>query len=268
MPDLTGMKLSDAQIVLRNSGFAPARVRFVEAYAPEDLVVGQTPARGMLVERDSTLELRIAKPSLVRFLPGVYQLAQDDERNFLRDFLWIFHHILDGLRHRIDDVPRLLRPLESDPDMLPWLATWLALQLDLDWPEVKRRKWLHHAPRLFSIRGTRRALSELLAIYVGVAPRIEENSWPYKGFRIGISSSIGIDSVILPPMNLAHCFLVHIPIGYGKVSEEMVVRIHRVIQAEKPAHTTYFLTFESESEKVELRDFMQIGVSSAIGTTE
>ena len=101
----------------------------------------------------------------------------------------------------------------------------------------------------------------ILEIFVDKAPRIEENAWPYSGFRVGVTSSVGEDTIILPPINMDHCFMVHIPVGADEITEEMVVKIHNIINLEKPAHTTYFLQFQTEEERAAPQVFMQVGVS-------
>ena len=56
VPELTGMRLRDAQIVIAQAGFANAdgqpnvQVRYVEAYAEDFQVVAQSPIRGQLVD--------------------------------------------------------------------------------------------------------------------------------------------------------------------------------------------------------------------------
>jgi hypothetical protein len=82
-----------------------------------------------------------------------------------------------------------------------------------------------------------------------------------------VHSSIATDSVILPEPNLDYCFIVELPKQFSDLSDEMVVRIHEIIEREKPAHTTYFLRFEAEQHKHELRPFMQIGVHPESGHT-
>src|SRR5262249_44784413 len=76
---------------------------------------------------------------------------------------------------------------------------------------------------------------------------------------------IGIDSIILPPVQIARCFIVEMPVRFTNVSPEMVIRIHNIIQMEKPANTHYYLRFAVETEGAELREFFHIGLRSGIG---
>lgn len=259
VPELTGMPFADACIVLEQAGFPAPMPRYVEAYATDDEVVAQAPIRGQLVDSTAVCELAVAKSSWVRFLPQLYQESTSGENHLLHEFLWIFQQLQDRIAHTIDHVPELFRPLETEARFLDWLASWIALHLDPDWPDEKKRKWLKFAPTLYSIRGTKAALSALLEMYIGVKPDIRENEWPFEPFRVGVSSEIGTTSTILPPMNLAHCFVVRLPMASEALTDDQIVRIHRVIQAEKPAHTNYFLTFEQKQTTYELDPFMTIG---------
>jgi hypothetical protein len=55
------------------------------------------------------------------------------------------------------------------------------------------------------------------------------------------------------------------PMKYETVNTETIIRIHRIIQMEKPAHTHYYLRFAEEKGDVELREFFAIGLRSGIG---
>ena len=263
VPDVSGLLLRDAQIVLAQAGFSEAQPRYVEAYEVENTVVGQDPMRGLLINSDAPLELQVAKPSWLRYLPQVYQV-EGGEGDLLQGLLWIFQHLHDTVRGKVDDMVSIFRPLEAPAEFLPWLASWIALHLEDDWDEEKKRRWLRYAPALYNIRGTRVALEKLLEIYVGVKPLIFENEWPDEAFRAGVTSEIGVTSTILPPMNLNNCFIVELPLSPGDVDEDQLIRIHRVIRAEKPAHCSYYLRFRKAAVADDMRPLLIIGMD-AIG---
>ena len=259
VPEVSGLLLKDAQIVLTQAGFRPATPRFVESYEPANTVVAQSPTRGMLVDADTPLELRISKRSWMRFLPQIYQSGSGQEDDLLLNFLWIFQQVHESVNDRVNSIHRLFHPLETDAEFLPWLASWIALHLENDWPEEVKRRWLRHAPALYNIRGTRRALEQLLEIYTGVRPTIYENEWPQGALHVGVDSTIDVSSTILPAMNLNNCFIVELPMPPDDVSDEQLIRIHRVIRAEKPAHCTYFLRFAEQDSQEDWEPFMVIG---------
>jgi phage tail-like protein len=262
VPDVAGLRLEDAQIVLQQAGFNPGTPRYVLSYDPQGTVVSQTPVRGLLVDSSVEVGLGVSMTSWLRYLPQIYQVSNDESNAFTQNFLWIFQQIHDSVRSRLEGIDRLFRPADAPPAFLPWLASWIALQLEDDWPEERKRRWLRFAPTLYNIRGTRRALEQLLEIYLDVRPRIYENDWPEGAFRVEVASVIGESSTILPPMNLNNCFIVELPLAAAEVSDDQLIRIHRVIQAEKPAHTNYFLRFEAAEAADDWGPFMTIGEDS------
>ncbi len=259
LPEVAGLQLDDARVVLTSAGLDHVRVHYVEAYADEFSVVEQIPHPGMLVDRTREITLHVARTNMLAYLPQVYQQSSP---GFLKGYLYIVQTIFDRLYQRLDHIHELFDPRTTDPEFLPWLASWLAVGLNRDWTDLQTRKMLLAATRLFPYRGTSRAISEFVRIYTGASVTIEENSWPFRGFRVGVHSTVGEDTVILPDMNLAHCFVVRLDRPAAVVSEDEIIRIHEIIQAQKPAHTSYFLAFSDEAESGEMGMFMEIGTSS------
>lgn len=262
IPDVAGLHVDNAKIVLSNAGFDRFRVHYVEDYADEFTVVEQFPRSGLLVPKESEVQLRIARQSLVGFLPQAFQQPElDGGGNFLRGLLSIIQHSYDSVSLRLADMHKVFDPRTTDPDFLPWLSSWLAITLNPDWSTLQRRKMLMAATQLFPDRGTAKAVREFLRIYVGAKVEIKENSWPFQGFRIGVHSTVGDDTVILPPMNLAHCFVVQLDKPVSAVSDDEIIKIHQIIQNQKPAHTSYFLAFSDEADSGEMGAFMAIGMA-------
>jgi len=264
IPEVVGLKLDKALIVLGNAGFPPPQVRYREDYAAEDTVIEQYPASGQLINRDLPLQIVISRKSYIRYLPSIYQKSQFLDSEFLREFLWIFQHVFGGLERKLEGLPDIFRAYETDPEFLPWLASWVAMTLDDGWPEAKKRRLVKNAIQLYKVRGTVRGVKLFVMLFTDVEPGIRENEYPLRGFRVGSTSRIGID-VIIPPVKLSHCFVVEMPVTFEDTSNEMVLKIHDVIRAERPAHTQYYLRFLSDPVKKELREFIQVGVRSGIG---
>ncbi|MDX9722796.1 MAG: hypothetical protein RBU37_18755, partial [Myxococcota bacterium] len=86
-----------------------------------------------------------------------------------------------------------------------------------------------------------------------VEPEIIENEWPFRGFQIGVHSTMDIDSTIFPLVNRSHCFIVGIPLDPQEVDDQIIIKIHDIIRSEKPAHTMYFLRFKGRI--VQLSEF-------------
>ena len=264
VPEVIGLSRAVAEKVLAGAGFPPPNVRFDEAYEKNDTVIGQVPERGSLLESDQPVTIRVARISWIRYLPSVYRPKRAEDPSFLRDFLWIFQQVLDSVNRQVDDIPDLFNPSTTPPEFLPWLASWFAIAFDETTPEAHRRRILREAPLLFRIRGTKAALVRLVKLFTGLDIDVEENRWPYRGFRIGVASSVGVDTMILPEISMSQTFVVRVPRTFEEVGEDLLLRLHRVIEAEKPANSNYFLQF-TDVEGVTEYVGMRVGVSSQIG---
>jgi phage tail-like protein len=265
VPDVAGRALDKARIVLENAGLGKLVVLFRESYEDPDTVLEQRPTRGQMVYEGSEVTLWIARRGYMEHLPAIYRRSDAVGRNVVRDICFLFEHMFGGIEKLLDRGHEYYDPHQSPAEFLSWLAAWTAFIVDIDWPEPKKRALIKRAVDLYRIRGTRRALALFLKLFTGHEPTIDEQTWPFKGFRVETDAAIGIDSVILPPVNLANCFMVTMPIKFADVTPELVIRIHQIIQMEKPAHTHYYLRFHEEEGDAELREFFAIGLRSGIG---
>jgi phage tail-like protein len=270
VPDVVGRALTKAQILLEDSGFPKIVTLYRESYEDRDTVLEQRPARGQMVYEGTEVTIWVARRGYLEHLPAIYRRSDAVGRNLVRDLCFLFEHMFDSVDVNLTDGWRFYDPHVAPYEFLSWLSTWTAFSLDLDWPEPQKRALIKRAVDLYRIRGTKRGLALFLRLFTGHEPDIAENTWPFKGFRVEaegaeLGARVGLDSVIMPPVDLAHCFVVTMPMKYEEVTTDTVIRIHQIIQAEKPAHTHYYLRFAEEKGDVELRQFIQIGVRSGIG---
>ena len=152
---------------------------------------------------------------LLTYLPSIYA---DDP--FLGSFLNIFDSIWLPLERQIDQLYAYFDPRLTPAEFLPWLATWVDLTLDENWPLDRRRALIRSAADLYRRRGTKGALRDYLAIYMGVQPDIVE------------------DDARGNPFHFSVVFHVNEPAALDQD------RIKRIVEEEKPAHTTYTLRIE------------------------
>ncbi len=152
---------------------------------------------------------------LLAYLPSIYA---DDP--FLGSFLNIFDSIWLPLERQIDQLYAYFDPRLTPAEFLPWLATWVDLTLDENWPVERRRALIRRAADLYRRRGTKGALRDYLATYLGAQPEIVE------------------DDASGNPFHFSVVFRVSDPSALDQD------RIRRIIEEEKPAHTTYTLTVE------------------------
>jgi len=270
VPDVVGRALPKARITLEDAGLAKIVVLYRESYEDRDTVLEQRPTRGQMIYEGTEITIWIARRGLLENLPAIYRRSDQAGRNLVRDVCFVFEHMFDSVDTNLVDGWRFYDPFVTPIEFLDWLSRWTAFTLDLDWPEAQKRALIKRAVDLYRIRGTRRGLALFLKLFSLHEPDIEENVWPFRGFRVEPDDAtdgarIGIDSVILPPVDLAHCFIVKMPIKFDTVTPEMVIRIHHIITMEKPAHTHYYLRFAEEKGDVELREFFSIGLRSGIG---
>lgn len=197
-----------------------------------------------------TVEIFVpAKGAYLQHLPRVYQ--EQDE--LMGRFLMLFESFWRPIEAQIDNFPYYFDPEFTPTELLPWLATWVDLTLDERWPEEKRRRLLSSAVTLYRMRGTRRGLQEYLEIYTGARVQISEHG--ANNFRLGSGARLGL-GVALGTLNMPHTFTVtaFLPAAdsagltaaeRARLEAERRRMIELIIEAEKPAHTSYNLRLES-----------------------
>jgi phage tail-like protein len=268
-PQIEGYSLRKAKKILDLAGIDPERikVKLVEHHERRGTVVSQRPRPGNMLDLEDPrqkIELNVADTSIVQYLPHLYQRSDLTGRNFVGDLLWVMQHIQAQTEDKLRHLDLYFDPHECPPEFLDYLASWVALTLDEDWAEHKKRSLIKKAVELYHLRGTPRGLRVYLRLFTGVDPVIEENHWPFEGFVIGISSTVGVDTVLTHAVSRAHTFVVHIPLAIDEVDSDTVLKIHRIIEQEKPVHTDYYLTF-AEPEEADLDTSFTVGVTSTIG---
>ena len=80
----------------------------------------------------------------------------------------------------LDSFPAYLDPRLAPADFVEWLAGWVGIALDENWPLERQRDLVGRAGDLYRRRGTVKALVEIVELYVGVEPTVEESgggSW-------------------------------------------------------------------------------------------
>ena len=157
--------------------------------------------------------LRIHSERLLNYLPGIYHT------DFMARFLGIFESILTPIEWTVDNFDLYLHAQTAPAGFLPWLAQWYDIAFDATWDERQRRDLLTHAYEIFALRGTKKALSQVLEIYTGRSPEI-----------------IDLDDDDNP-----FSFTVRLPVTRAEIDPEI---IEQIIEQSKPAHTTYKLFYK------------------------
>src|SRR4051812_30605148 len=102
MPDVQGLPLRKAQLIVENMGLKVDAVLFEESYDDRDTVLRQTPTRGLMVYMGEKVSLHVSRESYVKWLPSIYQRADVTGRNFIRDLLWITQHLFGHIHDTLD----------------------------------------------------------------------------------------------------------------------------------------------------------------------
>src|SRR6266568_7496057 len=92
--------------------------------------------------------------SYLQYLPPVLWQEHGTPPDFLERFLGVFQEINDGLEAEVDDIPKLFDPWKTKSENLPWLASWVALELDREWTEPQKRTLIRHIVSLYTQRCT------------------------------------------------------------------------------------------------------------------
>ncbi len=217
--------------------------------------------------------------SLVAYLPAIYQ-----DNPFVGQFLLAFEAILVGghadqiesrpdlepfhpgygLEEKINRLAELFvpaitphTPAATPDEFLPWLATWTAFTLRSDLAPDKQRTFLANIIPRYLWRGTKKNLEDMLAVFTLGTPTVEEME--AGGFQIGVHSTLGVDTYVGD--NPPHFFTVTINLPTDLTEEERGRQIEitrAVIDLEKPAHTSYHLSFRGIPT-------LQVGVRSTVG---
>ena len=218
-------------------------------------------------------------------LPGVFR---DDPvaADFLDRFVATFDASIEDLDRIITRFPALLDPTSSPAEALAWIGTFLDIVLDPAWSEQQRRDILSAAPELYRHRGTPWAVAQAIRLTTGVAPAIQELGGATtfgrlgkqrcgRGFRLNETRLFGaakarfrLDASALGAAPLRSYgdpdrdyvaatgwrVLVQVP---PLADADAVVRLRRLIDAQKPAHVVTNLRVGS--------DLALLGIDSAVG---
>ncbi|MEG3925642.1 MULTISPECIES: phage tail protein [unclassified Microcoleus] len=211
------------------------------------------------------------KSSYLEYLPATVEADP-----IINGFLLAFESILDkfdaedknnsvnqpfGFGEYLDHIHTYFLPCDSQgkrdeqapTEFLPWLASWVALSLRDDWEVEFKRKFISKIVPLYSKRGTKAALEEILNIYTGEKVSIYEFEEPPGYFQVEMTLS-EVDSENL------------------RRKENIAIAI---LNLEKPAHTVFALKILFPTMRI-INDYKMdkdkpigicVGKNTLLGTT-
>lgn len=107
---------------------------------------------------------------IVDQLPG---LLQGDD--FARRFTGGLDELWGNVLVSVDNLHAYFDPWIAPSDFVAWLATWVGVAIDENWPDHRQRALVAQIVDLYRWRGTARGLRDLVSVYVGVEPEIEDS---------------------------------------------------------------------------------------------
>jgi phage tail-like protein len=235
--------------------------------------------------------------SSLQYLPAVYR--QDAvSADFLDRFLSIFDTLRATIGDRVAEMARYFDPLAAPAnpknvlgsDFLSYLASWIGLTLDSNWPVRRRRALVKNAHKLYRLRGTPQGLKLAIELCTGVKPSILEmfrlRRWlildqstlgdcatlfgadTMKRLHIGENSQVGRFQLIDygdPKLDLfnqyANKFLVVVPRWPG-AGEAELANLQKIVALAQPAHTVATVQWAEPRFRIGIQSF--VGVDTMI----
>jgi len=231
------------------------------------------------------------RDSYLRFLPAVHQ---EDPRgkDFLERFLSLYESMSLEVEEKITHITQYFDVDASEKEFLDWLSFWLAVMVDENWPESKRRTLLKEAFELYKSRGTQKTLRRVIEIFTGGEVAIIEH-WRlrppmvlHQSSIVGVSSFVGpkrtqrlileessrIGEFVLeehedapekPFASDAYDFTVLVDTS-ALGNSDYLKTLNRLIEDEKPAHTRFFLR-TTQGAVAQLGKQSLLGVNTVLG---
>jgi phage tail-like protein len=108
-------------------------------------------------------------------LPGLFQ---DDD--FTQRFTSALDEVFAPIFVTLDAIEAYVDPWLAPEDFLMWLSDWVGVPVEDDLPEDRKRALVARAVTLHAWAGTAKGIADLLEVYTGVRPELEESgaaSW-------------------------------------------------------------------------------------------
>lgn len=176
------------------------------------------------------------------FLPVIYR-----EVDFIGRLLSIFEQAFDPAVQTIDTMWAYLDPLTAPEALLPFLAHWVAWDIDSRWSLNTQRRLIRNAIALYRWHGTRHGLRLYLHLYTGLPldehlPEIDKHISIREVFNNGFvfgNTHIGEDSML--GGGRPYHFIIHLRLPESHQIDLSL--IGEIIEQQKPAFSTYELSY-------------------------
>jgi phage tail-like protein len=157
------------------------------------------------------------------------------DEDFVQRFCDGLDEVLAPIPSALDNFSAILDPELTAPDFLEWLADWVGVEIDHTWPIERRRMMVLNAAEIYRRRGTAAGLADLVELFVGVRPTINEGG--------GAAASQTPRGQL--PGNARAPIVVRL--AMPQPSPTVLSRLQRLVNANKPAHLAHRIEFASPS---------------------
>jgi phage tail-like protein len=138
-----------------------------------------------------------------------------------------FDDALAPILSTLDNFDSYLDPALAPDDFVEWLAGWVGVAIDENWPLDRRRELVANGAELFRRRGTVRGLAELVSLQAGVEAEVTDNG--------GVSWS----PVPAGPLPGSSSPSVTVRVRIEDPDAVNLTRLESVIVAARPAHVPH-----------------------------
>ncbi len=192
-----------------------------------------------------SIELAVKNSAaFLNYLPEVYNYD-----NFINRFLMMFESFWKPVNQQISQVSNYFDPNLTPEVFLPWLASWVGMEIDATFPKERIRNLIRNAIPFFQSRGTLQSLKLFLEMYSGGTVDVTER----KAQNMVLGEMMGIgDSLALGTNNKPNTVYVDLKVPAselertGFTKEKYEKKISAFIRNIVPAHTVFDLTCKFE----------------------
>ncbi|MGI9148116.1 MAG: FHA domain-containing protein [Chloroflexota bacterium] len=157
-----------------------------------------------------------ASSKYLQYLPSIFA-----ENDFLGRYLLIFESIWEPSEQRQDHMSMYFDPATCPAGFLTWLAGWFDMAVGAHWPERRMRDLLGQAMDLYRWRGTRYGMMQMIELWTGFTPEIQESP--------------------------ADPFVFHVRLKVPKGAQVDARLVEDLLRAHKPAHAGFVLEIASHA---------------------
>ena len=100
-------------------------------------------------------------------LPALFQ-----EDGFAQRLTAALDEVMAPVFSTLDNLDAYFDPRLAPADFVAWLAAWVGLTLDENWPLARQRALIADAAGLYRWRGTAKGLAAHVALYTGTEPEV------------------------------------------------------------------------------------------------